>query len=131
MSEQKSDYQFPNHHDRYTTEQPIEPQLYRPLIQPNPFDPIGNIETEGQAFRTLASGRIPRWVLLTSWVVFGGVSFLTLGATFKLLADEFQRAIATDRLGSFGMLLIPCLMGIAICSLILMILVRATWSKKR
>jgi hypothetical protein len=68
---------------------------------------------------------------LTSWVVFGGVSFLTLGATFRMLADEFQRAIATDRLGSFAMLLIPCLMGIAICSLILMILVRATWSKKR
>jgi hypothetical protein len=130
MSEQKSDYQFPNHHDRYTTEQPIEPQLYRPLIQPNPFDPIGNIETEGQAFRTLASGRIPRWVLLTSWVVFGGVSFLTLGATFKMLADEFQRAIATDRLGSFGFLAIPSLMGIFLCLLMLTILVRATWRKR-
>lgn len=131
MSEQKSDYQFPNHHDRYTTEQPIEPQLHRPMMRSNPFDPIGNIETEGQAFRTLASGRVPRWVLWTSWVVFGGVSFLTLGAVFRILVDGFQRAIATDRLGSFGMLLIPCLMGIAISSLILMILVRATGSKKR
>ncbi len=131
MSEQKPNYQFPNHHDRYTTEQPIGPQPYTAPIQPNPYDPIGNIATEGKAFRTLASGRIPRWVLWTSWVVFGGVSFLALGATFKMLADEFQRAILTDRLESFGLLLIPCLMGILVCVLILMILVRATWSKKR
>jgi hypothetical protein len=130
MSDPKTNYQFPNDRDRYTTEQPIEPQLYRPLIQPNPFDPIGNIETEGKAFRTLVSGRTPRWVLWTSWVFFGGISFLTLGATFKMLADEFQRAIATDRLGSFGLLMIPALMGIILCSLMLTILVRATWRKR-
>ena len=130
MSEHKSDYQFPNHHDRYTTEQPIDPQLHRPLIQPNPFDPIGNIETEGQAFRNLAKGRTPRWVLLTSWVFFGGGSFLALGASFKMLAYESQRAIATDRLGSFGLIAIPSLMGIFSCALMLTILVRATWPKR-
>ena len=130
MSEQKSDYQFPNHHDRYSTEQPIDPQLHRPLIQPNPFDPIGNIETEGQAFRNLATGRTPRWALLTSWVFFGGGSFLALGATFKMLAYEFQRAIVTDRLGSFLGLMVPSLLGVFLCTLMLTILVRATWCKR-
>ena len=130
MSKQKSDYQFPNHHDRYTTEQPIDPQLHRPLIQPNPFDPIGNIETEGQAFRNLAKGRMPRWVLLTSWVFFGGGSFLALGATVKTLIYEFQQATTTARLISFGVFSIFCLLGIFLCVLILTILVRATWRKR-
>lgn len=130
MSEQKSDDHFPKRDARYSTEQPIDPQLHRPLIQPNPFDPIGNIETEGKAFRNLANGRTPRWVLLTSWIFFGGGSFLVLGATFKMLANEFQQAIKADRLGSFGMLAIPSLMGIFFCSLMLTILVRATWRKR-
>ncbi len=130
MSKQKSDYQFPNHHDRYTTEQPIDPQLHRPLIQPNPFDPIGNIETEGQAFRNLAKGRTPRWVLLTSWVFFGGGSFLALGSTVKMLIYEFQRATTIDRLIPFGVFAIFCLLGIFLCVLMLTILVRATWHKR-
>jgi len=53
-----------------------------------------------------------------------------LGATFKMLAYESQRAIATDRLGSFGLIAIPSLIGIFSCALMLTILVRATWRKR-
>ena len=56
--------------------------------------------------------------------------FFGFGCVFKMLAYESQRAIATDRLGSFGLIAIPSLMGIVSCALMLTILVRATWHKR-
>jgi hypothetical protein len=59
-------YQFPGAIDRdhLHTEQPIDPMINSQFKRPNPLDPMGNIEMEGRALRTLASGRVPLWIVM-------------------------------------------------------------------
>ncbi len=44
-----------------------------PVIEKTPtgFSPMERIELEGQAYRGLASGHIPWWVMISGWVIFG------------------------------------------------------------
>jgi hypothetical protein len=64
--------------DRLIVEIPLESKMPYPDRLPSGFDPIQSIGLEGRAFRGLAGGRIPWWILITGWIIFGGFALLTL-----------------------------------------------------
>jgi hypothetical protein len=64
--------------DRLIVEIPLESKMPYPDRLPSGFDPMQSIGLEGGAFRGLARGRIPWWVLITGWMIFGGFGLLTL-----------------------------------------------------
>jgi hypothetical protein len=64
--------------DRLIVEIPLESKMPYPDRLPSGFDPMQSIGLEGRAFRGLAGGRIPWWVLITGWIIFGGFGLLTL-----------------------------------------------------
>jgi hypothetical protein len=64
--------------DKFVIEIPLESKMPKPDRLPSGFDPIQSIGLEGRAFRGLAGGRIPWWVLITGWIIFGGFALLTL-----------------------------------------------------
>jgi hypothetical protein len=64
--------------DRLFVEIPAETKNPYPEKLPSGYDPIQSIRLEGRAFRGLAGGRIPWWVLITGWVIFGGLALLSL-----------------------------------------------------
>jgi hypothetical protein len=43
---------------------------------PSGYDPMGEIHLRGRAFSSLSGGRIPWWVLISSWLIFGGSALL-------------------------------------------------------
>ncbi|BAY86937.1 hypothetical protein NIES267_64480 [Calothrix parasitica NIES-267] len=45
---------------------------------PSGYDPMSEIELRGRAYRGLSGGRIPWWVLITGWFIFGFVAFAFL-----------------------------------------------------
>ncbi len=51
------------------------PSPYQEKI-PSALDPMGEIYLRGRASRTLSSGRIPWWVLIAGWAIFGGIALL-------------------------------------------------------
>jgi hypothetical protein len=56
---------------------------------PSGYDPMGQIQLEGRAYRSLAGGRIPWWVLITGWTIFGSIASLFIFAiisSFSLTA---------------------------------------------
>jgi hypothetical protein len=69
--------------DRFIVEVPLEAKMPKPDRLPSGFDPIQSIGLEGRAFRGLAGGRIPWWVLITGWIIFGGFAFLTLSLVLQ------------------------------------------------
>jgi hypothetical protein len=84
--------------DRLIVEIPLESKMPYPDRLPSGFDPIQSIGLEGRAFRGLAGGRIPWWVLITGWVIFGGFALLTLNlamtsGVFPILLILFINAI--------------------------------------
>jgi hypothetical protein len=64
--------------DRFILEIPLESKMPKPDRLPSGFDPIQSIGLEGRAFRGLAGGRMPWWVLITGWIIFGGFALLSL-----------------------------------------------------
>ncbi len=57
---------------------------------PSGYDPMGEIYLRGRAFRGLAGGRIRWWVLISGWIIFGGLALVILipvitSAAFELL----------------------------------------------
>jgi hypothetical protein len=59
-------------------EQPINPERI-----PTGYDPMGEIQLRGQAYRGLAGGRIPWWILISGWVIFGFIAAVLLHAALK------------------------------------------------
>jgi hypothetical protein len=45
------------------------------------YDPMGQIYLRGRTYRSLAGGRIRWWVLISGWIVFGGIALLLLTVT--------------------------------------------------
>lgn len=64
--------------DRLIVEIPIESKFPYPDRLPSGYDPVQSIGLEGRAFRGLAGGRMPWWILITGWIIFGGFALLTL-----------------------------------------------------
>jgi hypothetical protein len=96
--------------ERIVVEVPADPKPpYQEKI-PSGFDPMSEIYLRGRAFRGLAGGKIPWWVLISGWIMFGGLTLLIL--------------IPTLTSAAFGLL--PVL---AIASIPLVILWRGTVAK--
>jgi hypothetical protein len=47
---------------------------------PSGFDPMGEIHLRGQAYRGLAGGRVPWWILISGWIIFGLITAVILHA---------------------------------------------------
>jgi len=60
---------------------------------PSGYDPMGEIYLRGIAYRGLAGGRIPWWVLISGWVVFGGLALLVLIAAIASASFEMLSAL--------------------------------------
>ena len=45
---------------------------------PSGLDPMGQIRLEGRAYKSLGSGRIPWWVIVSGWIFFGIPAALTI-----------------------------------------------------
>ncbi len=55
---------------------------------PSGFDPMGEIYLRGRAFRGLAGGGPPWWVLITGWLLFGSAALMILTLAITTLAFE-------------------------------------------
>lgn len=108
------------------TEQPLDPQRYPEMQIPNPLDPMGRIASEGRAMRNLAGGRMPTWVLFCSWATIGLCSFLFLGLGLQFMGEAMRKQ-PSDML----LVLLQMLPLLIFPTLMLMVLVRATWRKSR
>jgi len=65
--------------DKISVEVPAEPPIAPERI-PSGFDPMGEIGLRGQAYRGLAGGRTPWWILISGWFVFGSIVGVLLHA---------------------------------------------------
>ena len=76
---------------------------------PSGYDPMGEIYLRGRAYRSLSSGRIPWWVIISSWLFFGGSALIIIVVTFpdiiSYLKDVFSPSPKIDRLKQFFMFL--------------------------
>jgi hypothetical protein len=66
--------------DNLSVEIPAEQKPLYPERIPSGYEPMGEIQLRGRVFRGLAEGRIPWWVLITGWVLFGGFALLMVYA---------------------------------------------------
>jgi hypothetical protein len=72
--------------ERIVIEVPADPKTpYQERI-PSGYDPMGEIYLRGRAFRGLAGGRIPWWVIISGWIIFGGLALLVLILTITSAA---------------------------------------------
>lgn len=58
--------------------QPVHPERIA-----SGFDPMGEIQLRGQAYRGLAGGQIPWWILISGWAIFGCIAAVLLHAAIK------------------------------------------------
>jgi hypothetical protein len=63
--------------DKLSIDIPAEPPISSERI-PSGYDPMGEVELRGRVAQSMASGRIPWWVLITGWGLAGGFAFLLL-----------------------------------------------------
>jgi hypothetical protein len=99
---------------------PLDPY---PQKIPNPLDPMGQIGVEGIAYRSLAGGGMPWWILGIGWIFFGSMAFFWLMGVFS--------TIVVGGLAALPGSLMPLIPGILVISLPLWILGRGTQSKLR
>ena len=62
--------------DKLSIEIPAQQTPVHPDRIPSGYDPMGEIQLRGQASRNLASGQVPGWVLITSWILFGSFALI-------------------------------------------------------
>ncbi|MEM8777514.1 MAG: hypothetical protein AAGF26_01315 [Cyanobacteria bacterium P01_G01_bin.49] len=96
--------------DELFVEIPSEPKSPFDEKIPSGYDPMGEIYLRGRAFRGLAGGRIPWWILISGWIIFGGFALLIVMA-----------AVTSNNFLGLIMLFIP--------AIILIILWRGTQAK--
>jgi hypothetical protein len=65
--------------EKLSIEIPAEQRL-NPEKTPSGFDPMGEIQLRGQAYRGLAGGQTPWWILIAGWFVFGAIFAVLLHA---------------------------------------------------
>jgi hypothetical protein len=71
----------PDDFERFLEDQSIDPaQLFTDVPPPLPpsvekapsgHTPMGQITLEGQAYRSLSGGKMPWWVIISAWIIFG------------------------------------------------------------
>ncbi|MFN6540908.1 hypothetical protein FACHB389_16270 [Nostoc calcicola FACHB-389] len=52
---------------------------------PSAYDPMGEIYLRGRAMRNMSSGTMPWWVLISGWVLFGGLFLLLVSTAISSL----------------------------------------------
>lgn len=62
---------------------PAQQSHVQPDRIPSGYDPMGEIQLRGQASRSLASGQVPGWVLITGWILFGGLALIMTYVAIK------------------------------------------------
>ena len=71
------DYIFPEEEQPvYGVDIPVSPHTHSYDRIPSGYDPMGEIELRGRSYRSLASGRMPIWVLIGGWIFFGIPAFI-------------------------------------------------------
>ncbi|UBF30310.1 hypothetical protein K9N68_34415 (plasmid) [Kovacikia minuta CCNUW1] len=66
--------------DKLSIEVPAEQRPVQHDRIPSGYDPMGEIHLRGRVSQGLAGGRIPWWVLIAGWIIFGGTALLMLYA---------------------------------------------------
>ncbi len=74
--------------DRIIVDVPISPLSFEIEQIPNGYDPMGRVYLGGRVNRRLASGKIPWWVLMTSWFFAGITIFAGVIPLFPLTVIE-------------------------------------------
>jgi hypothetical protein len=69
--------------DKLSIEVPADPTPLNSEMIPSGLDPMGRIEMRGQAYRGLAGGQTPWWILLSGWFVFGFFAAVAAHAAIK------------------------------------------------
>lgn len=69
----------------------VEPPYQEKI--PSGYDPMSEIYLRGRAFRGLAGGRIPWWVLIAGWILFGGLALSMLISMISSAAFELLPAL--------------------------------------
>jgi hypothetical protein len=67
--------------DRIVVEIPSTSTSFSAERLPSPLDPMGEIYLRGRMFRGISGGRIPWWVLISSWVILGGFALAFFAVT--------------------------------------------------
>src|ERR671933_1700965 len=69
---------------------------------PSGYDPMGEIYLRGRAYRGLSGGSAPWWVIISSWLIFGGLALVVLVAVLpgilSALVDVFSAHSVIDGL---------------------------------
>ncbi|QYO64800.1 hypothetical protein [Leptolyngbya sp. 7M] len=78
---------LPEEKPELSIEIPADPMPVSIDPVPRGFDPMGEIHLRGRAYRGLAGGQVPWWVLLTGWFLFGGFALVQL--TIALTTSSF------------------------------------------
>jgi hypothetical protein len=68
----------PSEGEGYFVEIPAEQKSPNRERIPSGYDPMGEIHLRGRAMRSLSGGRIPWWVLISGWVIFGAFALYVL-----------------------------------------------------
>jgi hypothetical protein len=63
--------------DEIFIEVPSTPHYPYPERIPSAADPMGEIHIRGRALRTLGSGNVRWWVLISGWLMFGTIFLIT------------------------------------------------------
>ncbi|MEO0935619.1 MAG: hypothetical protein AAFY21_18355, partial [Cyanobacteria bacterium J06641_2] len=89
----------------------VPPEVETPYQEriPSGYDPMSEIELRGRAFRGLSGGRIPWWVLITGWFIFGFVAFVVL---IPMLSTFMTSGFSIDLVMLLPALLIGCIPSI-------------------
>lgn len=79
--------------EQFIYEVPSEAEPPLQEIIPSGYEPMQNIQLEGKAYRGLAAGKTRWWVLMTGWMVFGGVAFAVLIPIVSLILESSVMSI--------------------------------------
>lgn len=124
---------------KLTVEIPSQPIYHHPRSRPSVFTPMGSIELEGEAWSQLSHGRMPWWIAIACWLMYGVPLSFVFGPSLLL---QFQETIArfstvinkplsgTEWFALLGMSLLT-LCSTLIYSIFLVILVKGTLRKLR
>ncbi|BAU14055.1 hypothetical protein LEP3755_45990 [Leptolyngbya sp. NIES-3755] len=93
--------------------------------RPNGFTPMGEIETDRQAYRALTQGRMRWWVIITSWFA---IAFPPLIFAFWAIYNSIP-VLASGDWGAIFVIVVLLGATLIISSLPLLIVIRATRAK--
>lgn len=63
--------------EKHSVDIPAQPPPQYDRV-PSGYEPIGEIELRGRVVRGLANGRTAWWVLISGWIIFGGLVWLMI-----------------------------------------------------